>query len=403
MSDPESLARHVREGDVRLHELEEHADPETAASARRLVVETESDVSLDALATYTFPPAETAGNIENLIGGTQVPTGIAGPIPVEGGEANDEYLLPLATTEGALVAGVNRGCSAVTSAGGATARVIENGMTRAPVFRVAGVEEAVEVANWVRENDGRLAERAESTTNHGELLEIDPYIVGDAIYLRFVYDTKDAMGMNMVTIATREAAELLEEATPASLVALSGNLCSDKKPAAINAIEGRGRTVAADVTIPVEVLAERFDATPAAIEEVNTRKNLVGSAKAGSLGFNAHAANVIAALFLATGQDEAQVVEGANAITTVEDRGDELYVSITLASLEVGTIGGGTGLPTQHEALSILGVDGGGDPPGSNADEFAEIVAAAALAGEVNLLAALAGQHLASAHETFGR
>jgi hydroxymethylglutaryl-CoA reductase (NADPH) len=213
------------------------------------------------------------------------------------------------------------------------------------------------------------------------------------------------MGMNMATIATEEAAGRIEAETPAELVALSGNLCSDKKPAAVNAVEGRGRTVSADVTLSRETVADVLKTTPEAIAEANTRKNLVGSAKAGSLGFNAHAANTVAAAFLATGQDAAQVVEGANAITTVDvrDGGETLYASLTIASLEVGTVGGGTKLPTQAEALDVVGVRGGGDPAGSNADALAELITTAALGGELSLLGALASSHLASAHEELGR
>ncbi|MFB6227560.1 MAG: hydroxymethylglutaryl-CoA reductase (NADPH) [Halobacteriales archaeon] len=403
MTGAERLLERLREGDVGLRELESHADHDTAATARRRYLETETGADLDTVGRYGFDAADADPNIENMVGTVGIPMGVAGPLPVEGASAGGEYHLPLATTEGALVAGVNRGCSAIEAAGSATARVIESGMTRAPVFSVGDVAEAATVVEWVGDSEDRLAERAESTTSHGELTAVDPYVVGDSVYLRFVYDTKDAMGMNMATIATREAADLVEAETSASLVSLSGNLCSDKKPAAINAIEGRGRSVTADVEIPADVLAERFGATPEGIAEVNTRKNLVGSAKAGSLGFNAHAANVVGAVFLATGQDEAQIVEGANAITTVERRGDVLYASVTLASLEVGTVGGGTRLPAQSEALSILGVGGGGEPPGSNADELAEIIAAGVLAGELNLLAALAGRHLASAHEDLGR
>jgi hydroxymethylglutaryl-CoA reductase (NADPH) len=338
-----------------------------------------------------------------MVGATQIPVGVAGPLAVNGGATEDDYYLPLATTEGALVASVNRGCSVISDAGGTDARVTKSGMTRAPVFRVQGVAEAETVVEWVRDNRDRLAAAAESTTNHGELTDVGTYVVGDSVYLRFVYDTKDAMGMNMATIATREAASVVEEKTPASLVALSGNLCSDKKPAAINAIEGRGRSVTADVTIPRETVEERLHTTPEAIAEANTRKNLVGSAKAGSLGFNAHAANVVGAAFLATGQDEAQVVEGANAITTMEAREDELYASVSIASLEVGTVGGGTKLPAQSEALDLLGLRGGGDPAGANADALAEVITSGALAGELSLLAALASRHLSSAHEDLGR
>jgi hydroxymethylglutaryl-CoA reductase (NADPH) len=403
MSDPETLADRVQDGDVRLHELEDHADHDTAAAARRVVLERETDADLSTTGEYAFDAAEVDANVENALGATQVPLGVAGPVPVDGGATDDEHWLPLATTEGALVASVNRGLSTLRAAGGATARVIKSGMTRAPVFRVDGVAEAQRVVEWVREHETDLAAAAEETTSHGELLGVEPYVVGDSVYLRFAYDTKDAMGMNMATIATRAACEVVEAETPAELVALSGNLCTDKKPAAINAVEGRGRTVVADAVLPEAVVAERLDTTPEAIVEANTRKNLVGSAKAGSLGFNAQAANVVAAAFLATGQDEAQVVEGANAITSVEAREEGLYASISLASLEVGTVGGGTRLPTQREALSVLGVGGGGDPPGSNADALAEVIAVGALAGELSLLAALASRHLSSAHEELGR
>ncbi len=277
-------------------------------------------------------------------------------------------------------------------------------MTRAPAFRVADVAEAEALSEWVRENTAVLREAAEATTSHGELKEATPYVVGNTVFVRFAYDTKDAMGMNMATIATEEACDVIEAETTASLVALSGNLCTDKKPAAINAVEGRGRTVAADVTIPRETVAETLKTTPEAVAEVNTRKNLVGSAKAGSLGFNAHVANSVAAMFLATGQDAAQVVEGANAITTAEvDDDGGLYVSVTIASLEVGTVGGGTKLPTQSEALDVLGIRGGGDPAGSNGDALAEAVAVAALAGELSLLSALASRNLSSAHASLGR
>ena len=403
MTDASDLADRVQDGDLRLYELEAHADADTAAAARRELLERETDASLDATGAFAFDADEVDPNIENLAGGTQLPLGVAGPIAVNGGAADDKFYLPLATTEGALVASVNRGCSAITAAGGANARVTKVGMTRAPVFRVVDVTEGAEVAEWVEDNFDALREAAEGTTSHGELTEVTPYVVGDSVFLRFAYDTKDAMGMNMATIATETAADVVEAETPAELVALSGNLCADKKPAAINAVEGRGRTVTADVTIPRDVVEERFDTTPEAIEEANTRKNLIGSAKAGSLGFNAHAANTVAAVFLATGQDAAQVVEGSNAITTVEARGDELYASVNLASLEVGTVGGGTKLPTQREALDVLGVRGGGDPAGANADALAEIIAAGALAGELSLLAALASRHLSSAHAELGR
>jgi len=403
MADPSDLADRVQAGDLRSYELEAHADPDVATAARRELLARETGADLDAIGDYTFDAADVEANIENAIGAAQVPMGVAGPVPVDGGAADGEYYLPMATTEGALVASVNRGLATVRDAGGATARITDSGMTRAPVFRVEGIAEAETVVEWVANHEDDLRAAAESTTSHGELIGIEPYVVGDSVYLRFAYDTKDAMGMNMATIATEAAAAVVEAETPASLVALSGNLCTDKKPAAINAVEGRGRTVTADVLVPESVVADRLDTTAAAIAEANTRKNLVGSAKAGSLGFNAQAANVVAAVFLATGQDAAQIVEGANAITTVDDRDGDLYASVSLASLEVGTVGGGTKLATQSEALDVIGLRGGGDPPGANADALAEIIAAGALGGELSLLTALAADHLASAHESLGR
>jgi hydroxymethylglutaryl-CoA reductase (NADPH) len=401
--DTEDLVERVRAGELRLHELEEHADPDAAAAARRRFLAEEVDADLEAVGAYTFDAADAEPNVENMVGAAQVPMGVVGPVRVDGGAVEGAKFLPLATTEGALVASVNRGCAAIRAADGATSRVLKNAMTRAPVFRVADVGEAGEVAAWVRGNVDALAEAAESTTGYGELLDVTPYVVGDNVFLRFAYDTKDAMGMNMATIATEAACEVVAAETPAELVALSGNLCSDKKPAAVNSVEGRGRTVAADVLVPRDAVEGYFDTTPEAIAEANTRKNHVGSAKAGSLGFNAHAANTVAAAFLATGQDVAQVVEGANAITTADVREGDLYASLTVASLELGTVGGGTNLPTQAEALDVVGVRGGGDPAGTNADALAEVVCTAALAGELSLLGALASNNLASAHEELGR
>ena len=402
---PADLADRVASGDLRLHELEVHVDHETAAAARRHLLERETDADLDAVGKYSFAAADAEPNIENMIGAVGVPVGIAGPVSVAGGAVEGEKYLPLATTEGALVASVNRGCGVIRESGGANARILKSRMTRAPVFRVADVTEAERVVSWVRGHTDGLRDVAEGTTSHGELVEVTPYVVGDSVFLRFGYDTKDAMGMNMATIATQAACDRIEEETPAELVALSGNLCTDKKPAAINAVEGRGRSVTADVEIDREVIEDRLHTTPEAIDAINTRKNLVGSAKAASLGFNAQAANVVAAAFLATGQDGAQVVEGANTITTtdVREASETLYASVSLASLEVGTVGGGTKLPTQAAGLDVVGVRGGGDPAGSNADALAEVISVGVLAGELSLLGALASRHLSSAHEQLGR
>lgn len=244
-------------------------------------------------------------------------------------------------------------------------------MTRAPpVIAVPSVIDAVELVNWVNEHFNEVKSVAESTSRHAKLVSIQPFIVGNNVWLRFKFTTGgDAMGMNMVTIATDKAVKYILSNFPrARLVALSGNMCVDKKANAVNFLLGRGKTVISEAVIPRSTL-EKWGVTAEDVAEVNNRKNLLGSALAHSYGFNAHFANIIAAIFIATGQDAAQAVESSMGITWMEpplDNGD-LYVSVTLPSLEVGTVGGGTGLPTQREMLQMLGVYGSGNPPGTNA------------------------------------
>jgi hydroxymethylglutaryl-CoA reductase (NADPH) len=289
--------------------------------------------------------------------------------------------------------------------GGAFATVYRDGITRAPLLKTANAKKAVELAKWVLNNIEDIKKVAESTTRYGKLVAIEPYIAGNNVWLRFKFTTGDAMGMNMVTMAVDKAAKYIEEKFgETELVALSGNMCVDKKPAYINSILGRGKSVVAEAVIKKDVVSSVLKTSVNAMVDVNSRKNLLGTAMAGGIGLNAHVANVIAAIFIATGQDVAQVVESSIAYTWMEETQDgDLYASVTLPSLEVGTVGGGTWLPTQKEALSLLGVYGSGDPPGINSVKFAEIVASAALAGEVNLVAALASDQLARAHEKLGR
>ncbi|MGC8606797.1 MAG: hydroxymethylglutaryl-CoA reductase (NADPH) [Vulcanisaeta sp.] len=402
----EDLFTRIDNGELKLHELDKFFnDSNKATEVRRRYIETRIGVSLESLGKTVIDFNTVVGkNIENTIGAAQIPVGIAGPLRVIGDYANGLYYIPLATTEGALVASVNRGTKIVTEAGGARSKVINDGMTRAPVIAVPSVIDAVELVNWINEHFNEIKGVAESTSRHAKLVSIQPFIVGNNVWLRFKFTTSDAMGMNMVTIATDKAIKhILSNFPRARLVALSGNMCVDKKANAVNFLLGRGKTVISETVIPRSTL-EKWGVTAEDVAEVNNRKNLLGSALAHSYGFNAHFANIIAAIFIATGQDVAQVVESSMGITWIEplDNGD-LYVSVTLPSLEVGTVGGGTGLPTQRETLQMLGVYGSGNPPGINALRFAEIVAAAVLSGEVNLILALARDELARAHEMLGR
>ncbi|MCD6372327.1 MAG: hydroxymethylglutaryl-CoA reductase (NADPH) [Thermococcus sp.] len=405
----EELVEKVAKGEVKLHQVEKYTngDKKLATEIRRKALEKKLGVKLEHIGHYSIDPNQVIGkNIENMIGVVQIPMGVAGPLKINGEYAKGEFYIPLATTEGALVASVNRGCSALTEAGGVKTTLIDDKMTRAPLLKCPDARRAREVAEWVKTNVDYLQEKAVSkVTRHGKLRDVKPYIVGNNLYLRFEFETGDAMGMNMVTISSEEIMKVIEEEFPdVRYLALSGNMCVDKKPNAMNFINGRGKTVIAEAIIPREIVERKLKTTPELIAEVNYRKNLVGSAQAGSYGFNAHFGNIVGAIFLATGQDEAQITEGSHGITLTEvtPEGD-LYISVTMSSLEIGTVGGGTRVPTQREALSIMGVAGGGNPPGTNAKKFAEIVASAVLAGELSLLAAIAAKHLAKAHAELGR
>ncbi|OPY39197.1 MAG: 3-hydroxy-3-methylglutaryl-coenzyme A reductase [Methanoregula sp. PtaU1.Bin051] len=394
----------LKEGSLKLYELEKELSPVDAIRIRREYIQQETGTKLDNIGIFSIDVERVVKrNCENMIGTVQVPVGVAGPLLVNGEHAHGHYYLPLATTEGALVASVNRGCSAITKAGGAEVRILHDGMTRAPVFATRSIAHAKQVVDWVAAHGEELRAAAESTTSHGKLIDIQPFVAGTSAYFRMGFDTKDAMGMNMVTIASAKVAELIAQGTGAKLVALSGNMCTDKKPAAINGIMGRGRSVVAGIALSHDIISSVFKTNAATLFEVNYRKNLVGSARAGAMGFNAHAANIVAAMFIACGQDAAHAIDGSTCLTTVDPTPTGVYVSVTLPSLPVGTVGGGTGVDTQQECLKLLGVAGGGNPPGTNAKKLAEIIASGVLAGELSLLGALAAQHLARAHQQLGR
>jgi len=396
--------RRLRDGSLKLYALEKELPPDKAVAIRRRFIEEETNTKLEHIGDLSISlDSVVKKNCENMIGTIQVPVGVAGPIMIHGEYAEGSYYLPLATTEGALIASVNRGCSLISAAGGAEVRILKDGMTRAPVFAADSIIHAKTICDWVMNHQDEIRAEAEATTRFGKLTSIDVTTGGTSVFVRMAFFTGDAMGMNMVTIASAKAADLISQKTGARLIALSGNWCTDKKPASINAVMGRGKTVSAGILLTNELIERVLKTTASSLLEVNARKNLVGSARAGALGFNAHAANIIAAMFIACGQDPAHVVEGSLCITTVDSAPDGVYVSVTLPALPVGTVGGGTGIDTQAESLRMLDVLGSGTPPGSNAKKLAEIIASGVLAGELSLLGALAAQHLARAHSTLGR
>lgn len=373
---------------------------------RRVAVEKDQGVDLSAVGIFSLDESvASARNCENMIGVAQVPMGVAGPLTIASSDLkflkNDLYI-PLATTEGALVASVSRGCKAITQSGGAIVGSHKVGATRGPVFRVENLKESQKLYEFIKSNIQVFNDIASSTSKHLTLRKATSKGVGKYRFVRFVFDTQDAMGMNMVTIATTKIAKFIEEQTGTLCLAVAGNYDTDKKPAWINVLDHRGIKVWAEVTIPEAILSTVLKTTARKVYDVWLAKCMIGSAMAGSMGFNAHIANIAAAIFLATGQDPAHVVEASVGVTTAEVvRDSDLYISVYLPDLMIGTVGGGTGLATQHEALSLLGVAGG--DTGDNAKRFAEIIGAAALAGEVSLLSSLAEGSLAGAHRRLGR
>uniref|UniRef100_A0A4W6CCC6 3-hydroxy-3-methylglutaryl coenzyme A reductase n=1 Tax=Lates calcarifer TaxID=8187 RepID=A0A4W6CCC6_LATCA len=344
---------------------------------------------------------------ENVIGYMPVPVGVAGPLLLD----EKQFYIPMATTEGCLVASTNRGCRALSLSGGCRSGILADSMTRGPVVRLPSVCRAAEVKVWLETSEGfsLIKEVFDQTSRFARLEKLLVGLAGRNLYIRFQSQTGDAMGMNMLSKGTEQALHRLQQQFPdMEVLSVSGNYCTDKKSAAINWILGRGKSAVCEATIPAKVVREVLKSSTAALVELNINKNLVGSAMAGSIGgFNAHAANIVAAIYIACGQDPAQTVGSSNCITQMEPagpNGEDLYISCTMPSIELGTVGGGTNLQPQQACLQMLGVQGTSpNQPGENARQLARIVCATVLAGELSLMAALAAGHLVKSHMTHNR
>ncbi len=382
---------------MRIRVPRDPGDDYTAAMAARRREFTGAE--LEHVGSFSFDPAVLPGNIENFIGVAQVPIGLAGPLRVNGEHASGDYYVPMATTEGTLVASYNRGMRLLTESGGVTATVVDDRMQRAPVFILEDARQARELAAWIQDHFADIAATAQSTTGRGRLIEIERYHAGPLLYLRFDYTTGDAAGQNMVGKATWAACEWITREYPGMThYVLSGAIDTDKKHSHINVLRGRGKRVVAEARLPAALLKAQMGVTPAQLFRMR-QVSQAGGVLAGSANFGAHAANGLAALFIATGQDAANVAESHTAITysQVLDNGD-YYWSITLPALIVATVGGGTGLPTQRECLALLGCAGPG-----RVLAFAEICAAVVLAGEVSLASAVLAGDWVTSHEALGR
>ncbi|XP_073152124.1 3-hydroxy-3-methylglutaryl coenzyme A reductase 1-like [Henckelia pumila] len=406
--DDEDLVKCVVSGEIPSYSLESKlGDCFRAAKIRREALQRLTGRSMEGLPLEGFDYDSILGQCcEMPVGYVQLPVGIAGPLLLNG----CEYTVPMATTEGCLVASTNRGCKAILASGGATCVLLRDGMTRAPVVRFASAKRAAELKFFLEDplNFDTLSVVFNKSSRFARIQGIQCAIAGKNLYIRFSCSTGDAMGMNMVSKGVQNVLDfLLNDFPDMEVIGISGNFCSDKKPAAVNWIEGRGKSVVCEAVISESVVAKVLKTSVSALVELNMLKNLTGSAIAGALGgFNAHAANIVSAIFIATGQDPAQNIESSHCITMMEavNNGKDLHVSVTMPSIEVGTIGGGTQLASQSACLNLLGVKGASkESPGSNSQLLAAIVAGSVLAGELSLMSAIAAGQLIKSHMKYNR
>lgn len=360
-------------------------DPEI----RKLLLNT----STDDLASYE-------GNIENAIGLLKIPIGIAGPLRVNGLSAKGDYLVPLATTEAALVASYHRGSKAITAAGGCSALVLYESINRAPAFIFKTAVEACQFVVWAVNHFETFQTIAATTTAHGKLIDLGCTVEGNHVYTNFEFTSGDASGQNMVTLAAQAICDEIIRSCPIKPEKhyIESNLSGDKKSSARAFTSARGKKVTAEVILPEEVVRKFLQTTPLAMVDY-WRVSAIGGVLSGTLGIHGHFANGLTALYLATGQDAACVAESATGVTRFEiTENGSLYAAVTLPGIMVGTVGGGTGLPTQQACLNLMNLAGAG-----KARALAEVCAGLLLAGELSIIAALSAGHFSRAHRKLAR
>lgn len=390
----------------KLHELEKYYPPKEARTIRMKYIEHKLH--------QNFPNINKTGlqanklykkNIENYIGSVEIPIGIAGPLKLNGDYAKGDFYIPLATTEGTLVASTNRGAKVTSQSGGIILTSEYIGATRAPLLRTSGIIKSREVSIWIEKNFSDLAVLAQTNEKYIKLLKIECFAHGKNLWLRMNFDTNGAMGMNMATKAANYLSqEIVKQNKGVELLTVSGNMCADKKPTVLNIISGRGRRVRAETIIKKEILKRYFRTTAKKIALVNKNKVWEGTAISGGISYNAHFANIIAAAYCACGQDLAHVVDSSLGYCTMEDDDGDLYISITLSCMMLGTIGGGTRLPKQFEAQNLMlsEINTGKMTINNRTHTMAEIIAGAVLCGELSLHAALTTNEHIKAHDNLG-
>ena len=389
---------HAPEQAALVPRFEKQGYDEQSVAARRKWIEQKTRGNLAHVGSYSISTEAMRGNIENPVGTVQVPLGIAGPLLIHGTNAHGVFYVPMATTEGALVRSYERGMTTLTRAGGATVRVIRDENRVSPVFLFSDVATAFEFGSRLQESFNSIREEAEATTRHGKLLRLEWQPVGREVIVHFSYFTADAHGMNMIVKATERACQwILCHSDAVDFYLFSGS-CSEKHSSGSLLAGGKGKKVVAGALLPSSLVSTYLHSSPADLVEM-WRHTVLGHLQAAALGYNGHYANGLAALFIACGQDVANIVNSAVGITNFElTTNGEVYVSVTLPSLTVATVGGGTGLGTARECLEMMGAAGEG-----GALKLAEIAAATLLAGEISMGAAIASGEFVTAHEHYGR
>jgi hydroxymethylglutaryl-CoA reductase (NADPH) len=370
-----------------------------AARRRADFARERTGAALEHVSSYSFDPATVAGNVEAFVGVAQVPIGLAGPLLVNGEHARGEFYVPMATAEGTLVASYNRGMRLLHAAGGVTTTILDDRMQRAPSFVFDSAREARAFGEWLTEHFDEIRAVAESTTGTGKLQDIEQYSASRILFCRFNYTTGDAAGQNLTGKATYAACKWIAEQYPdIRHYFLESNFATDKKSSQVNMLRTRGKRVVAEATIPNELFERIMRSNTELMFRARQVSNL-GGFMSGVNNNGAHSANGITAMFIATGQDAANVAESSAAFVHAELRPNgDYYYSVTIPSLIVATYGGGTGLATQRECLELLGCAGPG-----NVRKFAEIVAATVLCGELSLGSAIVAEEWVAAHDLFGR
>lgn len=367
---------------------------ENFVAKRRRWLTQKTGIDFLSVAHSSIGSSEVKGNIENFIGVAQIPIGIFGPLKINGEYAKGIFYVPFATTEGGITTTYERGAIAITKAGGARTSIHSDENHLAPVFHFEGLDEGEKFVRWVNENFQKIKDLAESDTKHGKLLRVTPHTIGRRVVLDFAYHTSDAMGANLINVATEACCEFIAKMTGATDYFLRSNFTSEKKTSGAQLITNCGKAVTAEVIIQKEIVEKYLHTSPPKMSR-GWYTWALASVNAGMLGFNAQYANGLAAIFIACGQDVAHITNGSVGMTMFEaTREGDLYAAVKLPNLIVGTVGGGTALPTQRECLQIIGCYGGG-----NARKLAEIVGAALLAGEIAICAGITSKEFQKPHK----